>query len=193
MQNLLIIIQKKDKQAVETLYNLYGKKLYGYAMYHWKVTEDEAWELIYKTLYKIMNVIDKYKFETESKFNGFVFQVFINNLRNQYNDKKAKHVDVIQLNETHGNTANKELNSEEELSTNPYMNCLKKILEQLDDWKRILLLMKAQDFSYDEIAKYVDKPSEQLKVYYMRAKKIVTNNVNECVMLLQAKQPNNNE
>ena len=61
------------------------------------------------------------------------------------------------------------------------MNCLKKILEQFEDWKRILLLMKAQNFSYDEISKYVDKPSDQLKVYYMRAKGILTDKVNDCV------------
>ena len=164
------------------MYNRYGKKLVAYAMYHWKVTEDEAWELTYKTLYKIIDVIDKYSFETESKFNGFVFQVFINNLRNQYNEKKAKHVEIIPLNESHGNTDNKEFDTEQEITTNPYMNCLKKILEQLDDWKRILLLMKAQDFSYEDIAQYVDKPGEQLKVYYMRAKKTLTDKVNECVM-----------
>lgn len=181
METLLNTIQKKDTHAIEVLYNLYGKKLVSYAIYHWKVTEDEAWELVYKTLYKIIEVIDKYKFESESKFNGFVFQVFINNLRNQYNEKKAKHVEVVEINETHGNTIDKEIEAEQEKSTNPYMNCLKLILEQLDDWKRVLLLMKAQDFTYEDISQYVDKPSEQLKVYYMRAKKIVTDKVNECV------------
>lgn len=181
MYELIKTIQKKDKQAIEALYNLYGKKLYGYALYHWKVTEDEAWELVYKTLYKIIDVIDKYHFETESKFNGFVFQAFINNLRNHYHSKKLKHIDTTPLNDTHGNTSTKEIESEDEKTNNPYMNCLKKILEQLDDWKRILLLMKAQDFSYEDIAQYVNKPSEQLKVYYMRAKKLVTDSVNDCV------------
>jgi DNA-directed RNA polymerase specialized sigma24 family protein len=61
------------------------------------------------------------------------------------------------------------------------MNCLKKTLEQFEDWKRVLLLMRAQNFSYDEISKYVNKPSEQLKVYYLRAKQILTDKVNKCV------------
>ena len=72
------------------LYNNYGKKLYGYAISKWNIDEDDAWELVYKTLYKIIEVADKYTFETESKFNGFIYQVFINNLRNKYNEQKNK-------------------------------------------------------------------------------------------------------
>jgi len=179
MQALFQTIQKKDKAAITALYNQYGKKLYGYAIHKWHVNEDEAWELIYKTLYKIMEVADKYTFENESKFNGFVFQVFINNLRNYYNERKSKHIETVELEDKHGLFTEEIRDST--VSKNPYMNCLKKILEQFDDWKRILLLMKAQDFSYEEIAKYVDKPSDQLKVYYMRAKGILTDKVNDCV------------
>lgn len=182
MEPLLQTIRRKDKAAITALYNHYGKKLYGFAVHKWNVNEDEAWELIYKTLYKIIEVIDKYSFESESKFNGFVFQIFINNLRNHYNERKNKHIEIVELEEKHGSySAEQKNDSDNSISTNPYMNCLKKILEQFEDWKRILLLMKAQNFSYEEISKYVDKPGDQLKVYYMRAKGILTNKVNDCV------------
>lgn len=182
MTNLVNDIRKKDKSAITALYNNYGKKLYGFAVHKWKVSEDEAWELVYKTLYKIIEVIDKYKFENESKFNGFIYQIFINNLRNNYNAKKNKHIETVVLEEKHGSQLfDRKENLEEQASKNPYMNCLKKILEQFEDWKRILLLMKAQNFSYEEISKYVNKPSEQLKVYYLRAKQVLTDKVNECV------------
>lgn len=161
------------------LYSHYGKKLYGYAVSKWNVNEDDAWEIIYKTLYKIIEVIDNYEFENESKFNGFIFQVFINNLRNNYTAKKNKQIETIGLEEQHGKEP---AEKEEDLAPdNLYMKCLKKALEQLEDWKRILLLMKAQDFSYAEIAKYVNKPDEQLKVYYLRAKQSITEKVNKCV------------
>ncbi len=173
-------IRKKDKNAVTLLYNSYGKKLYGFAVHKWNVGEDEAWDLIYKTLYKIIDVIDKYTFETDSKFNGFIYQVFINNLRNHYNEKKTKQFETVGLEEKHGSYEDEKRESDEG-SKNPYMNCLKKILEQFEDWKRILLLMKAQNFSYEEISKYVDKPGDQLKVYYQRAKEVLTEKVNECV------------
>ncbi len=182
MTELLKEIRKKDKKAMTALYNHYGKKLYGFAVSKWNVSEDEAWELIYKTLYKIIEVIDRYTFENESKFNGFVYQVFINNLRNHYADKKSKYHETVTLEEKHGGLqVDRESDTDEHLTDNLYMNCLKKTLEQFDDWKRILLLMKAQNFSYEEISKYVDKPAEQLKVYYLRAKQALTDKVNKCV------------
>jgi DNA-directed RNA polymerase specialized sigma24 family protein len=97
MTDLVKEIRKKDKKAITALYNQYGKKLYGYAVSKWNVNEDDAWELVYKTLYKIIEVIDKYTFENESKFNGFIYQIFINNLRNNYNEKKNKYVETIVL------------------------------------------------------------------------------------------------
>lgn len=161
------------------LYSRYGKKLYGYAVSKWNVSEDDAWEIIYKTLYKIIEVIDKYEFENESKFNGFIFQVFINNLRNNYTAKKNKQIETIGLEEQHGKVQDEK--EEDSTTDNLYMKCLKKALEQLEDWKRILLLMKAQNFSYAEISNYVNKPDEQLKVYYLRAKQSITEKVNKCV------------
>ena len=92
-------IRKKDKQAIALLYERYGKKLYGFAINKWKVSEDEAWDLVYKTLYKILDVIDKYTFESESKFNGFIYQIFINNLRNHYKEQKSKKVKTVELND----------------------------------------------------------------------------------------------
>jgi len=162
MTELVKEIKKKDEQAVKLLYKHYGKKLYGFAIHKWKLTEDEAWELIYKTLYKIIDVIEKYTFESESKFNGFVYQIFINNLRNHYNEQKSKKIETIELHEKMGVRENEK---KEDGPDNIYMRCLKKILEQFDDWKRVLLLMKAQNFSYEEISTYVNKPAEQLKVY----------------------------
>lgn len=171
-------IRNKDKKAVGLLYERYGRKLYGFAVHKWKVSDDESWDLVYKTLYKIIEVIDKYSFETESKFNGFVFQVFINNLRNHYKEKKKKGKETISFDEGIGNEITEK---KDETPDNIYMRCLKKILEQFDDWKRILLLMKAQNYSYEEIGIYVSKPVDQLKVYYGRAKESLIEKVNECV------------
>jgi DNA-directed RNA polymerase specialized sigma24 family protein len=50
------------------------------------------------------------------------------------------------------------------------MRLLKAELDKLEDWQRILLLMHSQGCSYADIAKYVNKPEHQLKVYYGRLK-----------------------
>lgn len=182
MPDLITEIKKKDKNAIDLLYKQYGKKLYGYAVSKWSMDEDESWELVYKTLYKIISVIDKYNFESEDKFAGFIFKIFINYLRNYYRDNKNKHPETVELNETFSNNfEGKDEKNNSETKQSPLMQCLQKVLQSMEDWQRILLLMRAQDYSYEAIADYVNKPGDQLKVYYMRLKKIVTEKTNECV------------
>jgi RNA polymerase sigma factor (sigma-70 family) len=179
MIGLLDQIKRKDKNAVTILYNNYGRKLYGFAVTKWNLDEDEAWDLVYQTLYKIMNVAGNYKFENEKKLAGFIFTVFVNNLRNHYQKKKSIGVETVELTEKHEHTLHNK--DEKEAPVSKHMSCLELALKQLEDWKRILLLMRAQDYSYEEIAGYVSKPADQLKVYYMRLKKQVTGEVNECI------------
>jgi DNA-directed RNA polymerase specialized sigma24 family protein len=59
------------------------------------------------------------------------------------------------------------------------MNLLKEELEKLDDWERMLLLLRSQDMPYATIAKFVNKPEEQLKVYYSRLKTALAKRMNE--------------
>ncbi|MBC7862159.1 MAG: sigma-70 family RNA polymerase sigma factor [Bacteroidia bacterium] len=179
MIDLLKEIRKKDKNAVTVLYNRYGKKLYGYAVYKWNLDEDEAWDLIYQTLYKIIETIDRYKFEDENKFAGFIFTAFVNNLRNLYQKKKKQNTETVELNEKHGSFLTEDESENEIVIDSEQMKYLKAELEQLEEWKKILMLMRAQDYSYEEISKYVNKPAGQLKVYYMRIKKNLTEKINE--------------
>jgi RNA polymerase sigma factor (sigma-70 family) len=171
-------IKKKKEHAVGLLYERYGKKLYGYAVKNWKVSEDDAWELVYKTLYKVIKVADNYTFEDEHKFTGFLFKVFINYLRNHYRDHK-KDITTIELAEKHAKVESGRDDEKETVS--PLMKCLQKVLQTLDDWQRVLLLMRAQDHPYEAIAPYVDKPAGQLKVYHLRLKKVVADKTNECM------------
>lgn len=175
-------LKNKDSDAIALLYDRYGKKLYGYAISKWKVSEDESWELVYKTLYKVMQVAEQYKFEDENKFTAFIFRIFINFLRNHYRDTKAKGIHTVELLESHEKLSSDRKATEEETeNTSPLMKCLQKVLHMLEDWQRILLLMRAQDHSYENISNYVEKPTEQLKVYHMRLKKVVAEKTNDCM------------
>lgn len=175
-------IKNKDNDAIALLYNRYGKKLYGYAIVKWKLGEDEAWELVYKTFYKVIQVVDQYNFENEDKFLGFLFKIYLNYLRNHYRDTKNKKLELVELNETHESlTTEKDEKKSDSVKRNPFMECLQKVLQHMEDWQRIILLMRAQDYAYEEIAKYVNKPVEQLKVYHMRLKKSATDKTNECI------------
>src|SRR5438445_200028 len=77
------------KQLVETLYLTYGKKLFAYTRKNYTINEDDNWTLVYKTLYRIADVADKYNFETEEKRSAFIFKTHINYLRNYFRDNRS--------------------------------------------------------------------------------------------------------
>jgi DNA-directed RNA polymerase specialized sigma24 family protein len=60
---------------------------------------------------------------------------------------------------------------EEQPSTVAYLTCLQTVLDEFEDWERVLLLQRAQQIPYSEIAQFVNKPADQLKVYHQRARK----------------------
>ncbi|HEU4718772.1 MAG TPA: sigma-70 family RNA polymerase sigma factor [Bacteroidia bacterium] len=173
------IISRGGKESVSLLYERYGKKLFAYAVHSWKTTEDESWELVYKTLYRVMETAGKYSFDSEKNFSSFVFKVFVNFLRQHYRDVKRKneHLGFVEMNDSvlQQNSAPEK----EDAPETENMARLKTELEKLEDWERMLLLLRSQDMPYADIAKYVDRPEEHLKVYYQRLKASLAKKLNE--------------
>lgn len=167
-------------KSVKLLYENYGGKLFGYAIKKWNLQEDEAWDLVYQTIYKVVQVFDQYEFENEKKLAGFVFKVFVNFLRNHYHLKKRQ-PKAIAWDDHHEKQSSVIQENEEDIHSfkNKNLHYLQEELQDLDEWKRILLLMRAQNYSYEEISEFVNKPVEQLKVYYMRLKKQLIENINQ--------------
>mgnify|MGYP001610837835 FL=1 len=129
-----------------------------------------------------MAVGDTYTFADENRFTGFVFKVFTNYLRNHYRDQKNKNIVTTELLEKHEKVNDAGLEQQEDAEKqSPLMQCLQRVLQALDDWQRIVLLMRAQDYPYEAIATYVNRPASQLKVYHLRLKKTVTDKTNECI------------
>lgn len=185
------LLQDKATNAVELLYNRYGSKLYSYGISKWNLDEDESWELVYQTLYKVVDTAGRYSFETEQKFGSFVFKIFINYLRNHYRDgkKQKENFEQISFNESEyddyetpggigrevknklADESMKEAERDGEVEPESQgMSLLKEELEKLEDWQRMLLLMRSQNIPYEEISRHVGKPETQLKVYYQRLK-----------------------
>ena len=166
-----------DKSSfVTVVYNRYGKKLYSYAIKNWNLNEDTAWDLIYKTIYKVVDSYSNYTFESEEKFASFIFKIFINYLRNHYRDNKAtKAFEFIEMDDV--NVSAKEVTGVSE-NSNKKLIALNEALEEMQDWERMLLLMRSEGRAYSEIATYIDKPENQLKVYYQRLKQLITKKLN---------------
>lgn len=179
-------LQSESKnEVVKSLYGVYAKKLLAYACKNYTIDKDDAWAIVYKTIYKIAEVIDQYHFENEQKQSAFVFKTHINYLRNYFRDNKSfeKNNQKVELTENYVAVT-------PEASTKPniQLQVLQQELEKLEDWQRILLLMRGQDMPYSKIAEFVNKPEEQLKVYYARLKKQLFESVNEQLELLKTKQ-----
>lgn len=166
-------------EFVAALYKRYGKKLYAYALKNWNVSDDQAWDLVYKTLYRVLETYKKYTFESEEKFAAFIFKLFINYLRNHYRDTKKENealqvadVSPVELQNKAGDTAT-------ETVANPKLAALGEELEKMEDWQRMLLLMRSEGRPYSEIAQYINRPEAQLKVYYQRLKELITKKMYE--------------
>jgi RNA polymerase sigma factor (sigma-70 family) len=171
-----ILLNQRSKEGIKLLYERYGRKLYSYAISSWKLNEDDAWDLIYKTLYKTLESYKNYLFNNEEKFASYVFKIFINFLKNHHRDEKRKKekLELVELN------IDPKTNEEEEEYTkdSEIMSQLKSELEKLEEWERMLLLLRSQDMPYAEIAKFIYKPEDHLKVYYQRLKEKLQGNMN---------------
>ncbi len=187
-----VLLRQERASAVEVIYERYGKSLFCYAVVSWRLDDDAAWEIVYETLYKVIEKIDHYEFPSEKRFGSFLFTVFCNNLRRHYRDtkKREEHLSFSTYNEQNfeESRSNPEMSTERKVqdqmveqameaynrpveSSNTLMTILEDCLAKLKDWERVLLLLRSQNMPYNEIARYVHKPGSQLKVYYQRARK----------------------
>jgi RNA polymerase sigma-70 factor (ECF subfamily) len=188
---LISLLRNQDKKGLKMLYTEYGANLYDYAVSRWKFTEDEAWEVIYKTLETLLNKVHEYEFESQKHFENFLFKVFKNNLGQLYRTKKRNEenirfltMDQIQLvndgdeeewnaNIPDSNILHDYFSDGLNENTSPLFKNLQAALEALKQNERDLLMLRAQNFSYREIAEMLglEEKEEQLKVKYLRAKK----------------------
>lgn len=184
-------INKKDPKGLEELYNAYGSRFYSYSIQKWDLTEDEAWDVVYKTLETLVLKLSNYKFESKAQFEGFLFKVLVNFLRQYFRAKRSQHesdIEFVDLNSEdempyhiskyiHKNAFAEYYKTE--LIESPALIMLNEALNQLEKSDKELLLLRAQNYSYDEIAVLLKIDNNQLKVKHHRAKQKLLNIINE--------------
>lgn len=179
------VISDSTNEVVKNFYEKYAKKLLAYTCKNYTIDKDDAWTIVYKTIYKMAEVKNRYNFENEQKQSAFIFKTHINYLRNYFRDNKSFEKNHFEVELSDNYSAHQE---DAPVKPNIQLTVLQQELEKLEDWQRILLLMRGQDMPYSKIAEFVNKPEEQLKVYYARLKKQLHENVNEQLELLKIKQ-----
>lgn len=175
-------IDAKDPRGWESLFLRYGQKFYGFAVSNWKFTEDEAWEIVYHTLETIILKIGKYKVESQAHFDNLVYKIFLNFLRQSFRNKKRAQGNIQLLPiESDITVESKEFKVpfdsdffneyyDSEEMDNPKLKDLELALSKLDPLEKDLLLLKANEFTYEQIAEMLHIENNQLKVKHHRAK-----------------------
>lgn len=199
-EQIILKFQQDIRKGLGALYESYGKSLYGYCLNQWRLSEDESYEILYKTLETVGRVIDRYEFSSERHFMNWLFKIHKNNTL-QFIRKAARQRELLDVVSYEGwfNEPAEEENSEdsdsnelsEELalaykpvidrisstdvfsdssSSSRIMSALEKALLKISDFDRELLLLRMNHYTYDEIATMLGVENNQLKVKFNRAK-----------------------
>lgn len=189
-QEIINLIDEKNPKGWENLFLQYGQKFYGFAIVNWKFSEDEAWDIIHQTLETIILKIGEYEIKSQAHFDNLLFKIFTNFLRQYYRKKKRIEEDfqLIPLKEMELSISDSEDEFnlteatilfdkeffkeyyESEETDNPKLKELEFALDKLDPLEKDLLLLKANGFTYDQIAEMLQIENNQLKVKHHRAK-----------------------
>jgi len=172
-------------EGVEILFNIYADSLYGYAVDRWALSEDDAWNAVYQTLDKLLDRLPKCEFSTQSQFDAYIFTVFKSYLSKGYRRKSRlkQKMSIVSIEETtEGRVKHENLASigfdeefvynflEDEKKSDPRLEVLLEAMQELSDLDKQLLLLRIQNYTYNEIAEMLNIENNQLKVYHHRAK-----------------------
>lgn len=196
MDNYLKILEltaQGDASGFELLYKYYGRPLYEYAVDKWHLNEDDGWEVVYKTLESLVLKLGGYNFTSQLHFDNFIYKVFINNLRQFFRSSRNKedhHIKYVVYNEEDssfgaaGEIEKKAVNDYfrsdvDADNVSGWLLTVKQALAQMPEDERDLLLLKAQNYTYEEIAVMLGVQNKSLNVKHLRAKKKLTALVNK--------------
>lgn len=175
-------IKGKDPASMEMLYDSYGKYFYSYCINKWQCDEEAAWEIVYRTLETLVLKLDRYEFVSQAKFDGFLFRVLMNFIRQEYRSARVKNGIILKVVDFNDEQLPKEIDDqvtesalsryyEHEEMENPAILLLNDALDKMDHEDKDILLLRAQNYSYSEIGAFLGLEDSNLKVKYHRAKK----------------------
>lgn len=190
-QKVIEGFQRSPGDGLEELFEGYGQQLFGFSVTHFHIDEDEGHDVLYKTMETVGKVITRYEFSSENHFANWLFKIHKNNILQLLRSKKSKEKQIQMVEYANWENEVNELSDreinlddyksviEQISSIDPYenspksnklMNAMEKALHQLNDIERELLLLRMNNYSYDEIAQMLNTENNQLKVKFNRAK-----------------------
>lgn len=184
-REILKRIEDGYNEGVEVLFSTYADSFYGYAVDRWNFSEDDAWDAVYQTLDKLLDRLPQCEFSTQGQFDAYVFTVFKSYLSKGYRRKSRlrQKMSIVSIDETTEGQVNHESLSSigfdddfvrqylgDEKKPDPRLDALRESIKELSEQDQQLLLLRVQNFTYDEIAEMLKIENNQLKVSHHRAK-----------------------
>ena len=161
-EQLLRRAQRREPDALETLYELYGQRVYG-LLYRLTRSRDDAEDLLQGTFLRVVRVLPDY--QHTGKFEAWLFRIAANLVRDRAR-KMARHQQAIERKfpggaegPTAGGAAGAHPGPDEELERRESEQRLQECLAELGDMEReIILLRHHSELSFREIAEMLDIP-----------------------------------
>ena len=164
-----------DREIAERLYKAYGVNLVRYAIKSWQQDEDDAWEMLYDTLYGFINSYSTQIFDSKKQVGALVWKIFRNKIRDKLRQKKRQgNYSITGLDSLEAVLLESSTVRDESTVENPILSELDSVLEDLNDWERQLLICRANDFPYRVIEELTGRKKDFLKVHYQRLKKRIS-------------------
>lgn len=146
-QDLVLLLQKGNVAAFDSLFEVYSPKLFGFALKYFK-NETDAEELVQEVFVKVWE--NRAKLKTELSFKSYIFTIALNQIRKYFN-KKAISLRYLESLQSENESADQRAIQDE-----IYESALKQvnsIIEQMPPRRReIFLKSKLEGKSSKEIA-----------------------------------------
>ncbi|MCL5410609.1 MAG: RNA polymerase sigma factor [Patescibacteria group bacterium] len=167
-QNIILEAQKGDLKAFEEILSEYEKPVFGYIVHLVKRRED-AEDLTQETFLKLYKSIKKY--DSDRKFTTWLFAIANNTTRDWFRKQKRRRELLILDDPEKGKAIEKLLASDDQLSRNNVKFDVALGFRKIKPvYRSVLSLFYLKGFSYKEIAKIKNMPTNTVKTYLYRAK-----------------------
>lgn len=173
-------LRSGDRRGCELLLSLYQRRLIRECIHGFCVDAMDAEEIVNDALMAVVQKIGSFSFKrSESDFHYWVMAIFRNKVRDFLRRRAAAggcvaermtSVDIYEMRD-----GIKVPFHEAEYCDNPRKSSLTAgvadLLSEIPVWERVLLLCRADQIPYHEIARFTGKTVDQLKVYYPRVRR----------------------
>jgi RNA polymerase sigma-70 factor (ECF subfamily) len=170
-------IRTGDKIAFRHFYNLYSKKIYGFALSYLK-SKSEAEEIIQTVFVKIWETRDDIRDGTSLK--SYLYKITVNHIYNYLKYKKVRSTAAADLLASDSDNSTLEKIYYNNLEENIHL-----IIEQLPEQRRVIFkLSRLEGLPHDEIAKRMQISVRTVESQIYKALKFLKKNLNEELLLL---------